>query len=129
MTQGSNSIYTTSGDTDGHTFDKKMFAEDLQKRLASHRDVFVIDADDWIAGSDAEVRASAKDHKHVSRAALKLLLDYCTEDWPNMTIVEYAAAVFHSREPTKDETLFSLLPDVQQRLDADRLGLGHIYSK
>lgn len=112
-------------------FDKKAFGADIRERLQSNRDVFVIDADDWIYTEHHEQDGTGKaaETKKVSATTLRLLLDYCDNEWPGMDIVEYAAAIFHSRQPNEGETLFDVLPSVESRLSAASVGLGHIYGR
>jgi hypothetical protein len=114
---------------------KQLFAAKLQQQLDSRRDVFVVDSflfepfdsdNDRSVVQDVSTAATRGVQKTVSAACLKLLLDYCESAW-DMPFVDYCAAVFHGREPREGETAFDLLPDVRQRVSADRLGLGHIY--
>jgi len=106
--------------------DKVQLAAELRERLASHRTTFVVDKMmfEWL--HEIEGRETNGTQKVVTAAALKLLLDYCENDW-GMGFVSYCAAIFHSREPAEGECAFDLLPDVKDRLSADRIGLGHIY--
>ncbi len=117
--------------------------------LASRRDVFVIDrfafepfsSDGYVDAGErvvmvddpsATIGSAGMTHgineqKKVSAACIKLLLDYCEEPAWTMSLPEYCAGIFHGRELQPGETAFDLLPDVQERLSADRLGFGHIY--
>jgi hypothetical protein len=127
--------------------DRDQFAAELRLKLDSRRDVFVIDRhmfepqDDkgWglLVGAAHKIGHPYEDKngadepdrnivKNVSAATLKLLLDYCESAW-DMDFVSYCAGIFHGRQPRPDETAFDLLPDVQSKLSADRLGFGHIY--
>ena len=107
--------------------EREKFAVELRTKLATHRTVFAVDA--WLF--ESHELGQPKQHastqaKTVSAAALRMLLDYCENEWP-MGFVEYCAAVFQSREPKPGETAFDTLPDVKERMNAERLGFGAIY--
>lgn len=125
------------------------FAVHLRDKLNSRRDNFVIDKfmfepqegpGDYgttafrarrlehppVADADGQEKAEREIVKTVSAATLRLLLDYCESAW-DMDLRSYCAGIFHGREPNEGETAFDLLPDVRQRVSADRLGFGHIY--
>lgn len=122
--------------------DRAVFAKELREKLNSRRDVFVIDKfmfEPQEGGGDMQARRvehatgpsyprpkERNNVKNVSAATLRLLLDYCESAW-DMDFVSYCAGIFHGREPHQDETAFDLLPDVQSKISADRLGFGHIY--
>lgn len=129
--------------------DRADFAKELRSRLDSRRDVFPIDrfmfeAVDYDDESDSDdplipgprvidttnrhnLTDKLKEQKRVSAATLRLLLDYCENLAWEMDFVSYCAGIFHGREAQPGETAFDLLPDVQERISADRLGFGHIY--
>jgi hypothetical protein len=129
--------------------DRAEFATELRLKLNSRRDVFVIDrhmfepqeSDSGEHATEMQRRLVGHPYpdkngaepdrnvtKQVSAATLRLLLDYCESAW-DMDFVSYCAGIFHGRTPREDETAFDLLPDVQSRISADRLGLGHIYGQ
>lgn len=113
---------------------KAKLANELRRQLETHRTMFVIDKRlfEGLMGRYIAVeqeKALLKENqltKLVTAGALRIMLDYCENEYP-MTFIAYCAAMFHAREPKEDETVFDLLPDARDRLDADRLGLGHIY--
>ncbi len=111
---------------------REQFAYSLRKQLDSRRDVFVVGKHmfEQTEGSSAPDRIIAPDDdgesKRVSAATLRLLLDYCESAW-DMDFVSYCAGIFHGRAPQPGECAFDLLPDVQSRISADRLGFGAIY--
>ncbi len=122
---------------------REQFAHELRERLNSRRDVFVVDEYMFepysgvslamsgrrriaVAGSGSFPPEELRTQKTISSACLRLLLDYCESAW-EMSLPEYCAGVFHGREAREGETAFDLLPTVQERLSADRLGLGGIY--
>lgn len=105
-------------------------ASTLRSKLDSRRDTFVINGElfeDQRIAWEADPAKPEQKPKTVSAAALKLLLDYCDNMEWTMSLAEYCANIFHSRAPEPGETAFSLLPDVRDRLSADRLGFWHIY--
>lgn len=113
--------------------ERAQFGAELREKLSSHRDVFAIDKYMFEKTREGDFRfigqAFRKDLsiKRVSAAALKLLLDYCEHSEWEMPFVDYCAAIFHGRAPQEGETAFDLLPDVQDRMNLERLGFGHIY--
>lgn len=113
------------------------FADNLRRLVNSHRTVFAVDKfmfepqpsnSDRVVGVDDQMNGEPHPdgQKTVSAAALRILLDYCENDWP-MGFVEYCAGMFHGRAPKPGETAFDLLPDVRTRINAERLGFGGIY--
>lgn len=121
--------------------DRAEFAQELREKLNSRRDVFPVDKFMFEPqGTGGNMAARRIEHlavnnahsdrnivKNVSAATLKLLLDYCEQPEWTMDFVSYCAGIFQGREARPGETAFDLLPDVQERMSADRLGFGHIY--
>lgn len=107
---------------------REWLAAFLRAKLATNREVFVVDPLDFDPSIAALKSAADTASKLVSAPTLRLLLDYCENpNWWHMSFEEYAAAIFYGREPQEKELLFDLLPEALDRISADRLGLGHIY--
>lgn len=119
------------------TEERIAFAHELRRKLATRRDVFIVDRYFFEKQSEDPAVIDGRKigytdnsahgpSKKISPATLRLMLDYCESDWP-MDFVTYCAGMFQGRLPNEGETAFDLLPDVQNKMSADRLGFGHIY--
>lgn len=115
---------------------KARMAANLKVLLDSRRDAFVIDERTLaidIAGSAMGLGTEPRNHptsyfycRTVSAAALRLVYDWATSDWP-ISLESYLSGMFHGREWDGTTPAYKLIPEVASRLTADSLGLGHLY--
>lgn len=115
---------------------KTALAAALKKLIDTRRDAFVIDAltlglpseedrgrNRMTLGTESLVEIPSRT---VSAASLRLVYDWATSDWP-ITLESYLSGMFHGKEWDGETSAHMLIPEVQSRITADSLGLGHLY--
>jgi hypothetical protein len=114
------------------SFDQKNKAtvrDSLALLLESRRDVFTIGCAFFLEtdldSSFLRPGPGRPPIKNVSAGALRTILEWAREDW-SISLEEWCAAAFWGRA-WEGETVFDLIPEVEQKLSADNLGFGHLY--
>lgn len=62
----------------------------------------------------------------VSAAAIRLVLDWATNDWP-VSLGEFLSGMFLGKPWDEKTPPWKLIPEAKSRLSADSLGFSHLY--